>query len=149
MISNGMQVESILILPDGRFGDRAIPRLNISNDTERQTINSLGIFAGISANNILVTSLADRQHVLGEMNTSMNWPFAIAQNAASIAFVAPNMQLQAGRVTADGVTLSELKYSPTLPELPSGMAWTPDGSLLVVSYYAGTWAAFRPVGLGK
>jgi hypothetical protein len=149
LISNGIQVESILILPDGRFGERAIPRLNIANDTQHQTINSLGLFAGLSDNKILFVSVADKQHVLGEMNSSMNWPFAIAQNASSIAFVTSNMQLLAGRVTADGVTLTEPKYSPTLPELPSGMAWTPDGSLLIVSYDAGMWAAFRPVGLGK
>jgi hypothetical protein len=75
--------------------------------------------------------------------------FALASQSPVVAVVQPDSRLIVARVGLLGIKQTQASYSPVLSAPPLSMQWSPNGSLLAVTFEAGTWAAFRPFGLGQ
>jgi hypothetical protein len=123
--------------------------LQLKYDTPSVGCNSVGIVCATLANGQFIASLSEKPSAIGPALDADRARFALASHSPLVAVVQPDSRLIAARVSRQGVKQSQASYSPVLSAPPLSMQWSPNGSLLAVTFEAGTWAAFRPFGLGQ
>jgi len=144
---NGETAQSASVGADGKLGAQAVPGYANSFDTARTVTNRLGLCLALSASGAGRLSGPGKPVEIGPVKPDVDVPIALAPNASVVATVTPDLRLIATSIVAAEVTQTAAAHSPQIGAGPQGMAWTPDGGLLAVSFGDKTWRVYRPFGL--
>jgi len=147
LVFNGQSVEGISVVSEGGFGTRVSPAYVSEFDNRPTLSNRLGLCLGISEDGSAKLSGPEKTIDLGPIDEETSEPFALASTTPLIAVVRPDLQVVAVSVLGSQVKTTSAEHSPKLHAVPQSMIWTPDGSLLAVSFDDKTWRVYRPFGL--
>lgn len=149
--------ESIIVAHNGtavaavRVGDKAkldallTIDLAVRYDSPKVSINETSLVAAMKADQTLVAG-RDQEHALGKAHAEAPVPFAIAENADIVGWMSADGRLHAADLSGNRLRITTPAHSPKPSELPSGMVWSRDGSILVVTFPNGTWLWARRLG---
>lgn len=145
IVHNGAATAAIRVTDKGKLGALAGLKLAVRYDTPRAAINSLGIVAALKSDNSLVFG-REKEQAAGPTLPGADAPFALADASGSLAWVTPDHRLRAALISGDKLRVTPPEQSPQLDEAPSGMSWSTDGNLLLITFPSGSWAWARRFG---
>ncbi len=145
---NGASIEGVAVAADGTFGGRVAPSLVCKYDMPRVVTNRLGLCAAIMKNAQAVMSAPGKMIELGATKPDAAVAHALAPARGMVAVVGTDLRLSAAAVSETEVRRTGPHYSPVLPKNPDGLVWSSRAELLVATFGDGTWALFKPFGMG-
>lgn len=136
IVATGTDVVAVDVSVRGRFGDVRRPNIAARFDGEECVLNEDGFFLARTADNIVVGG-RDKQAILGPGHPEWPSDSALATAAPYAAWISPTARLRAAALGRPGAMTPE-ETSPLLSSAPTGMSWSPDGGLMVVTLEDGS-----------
>lgn len=147
--SNGSTTCGVMLNEDGKFGARLDMKFPLQYDADTCDFSPSGLAAAVLRSGTLEVATSTKRFDLGPVGSCDAFPrgYALASRRRAIAWVTPARQLFSALIGPDGPVVTARAHAPTLSDKISGMAWTKQASLLVISYSDRTWNVFRPFGM--
>jgi hypothetical protein len=145
VVYNGEVVHAVTMDSNGAFLERLSAGFVCKFNTKRTSVNKLGLCAGANSAHQLLVSAVTKPIELGAVHPEA--PFALAPHGSVIAAIGADLKLSVTDFSTGKARPTPAEQSPTLPSVPTSLAWSRSGTSLVVTFKDATWSVFRLYGM--